>query len=92
MISLLFLETQLHPYELLQLRKCMQNSARMQELGIPALVTTLGNKRVLPQHDATADHRNDRNCDPDYHPELDDTSHGDLCATNNAKVLIPPIL
>ena len=92
MISLLFLETQLHPYELLQLRKCMQNSARMQELGIPALVAVLGNKRVLPQYDAIADHRNDRNCDPDYHPELDDTSDGDLCATNNAKVLIPPIL
>ena len=64
----------------------------MQELGIPALVTTLGNKRVLPQHDATADHRNDRNCDPDYHPELDDTSDGDLCASNNAKELIPPIM
>ena len=70
----------------------MQNSARMQQLGIPVLVCLIGNKRVLPQHDATTDHRNDRNCDPDYHPELDDTSDGDLCATNNAKVLIPPIL
>ena len=47
---------------------------------------------MLPQHDATADRRNDRNCDPDYHPELDDTSDGDLCASNNAKELIPPIM
>ena len=82
----------MHPYELLKLRKCMQNSARMQQLGIPVLVCLIGNKRVLPQHDATPDHRNDRDCDPNYIPELDDTNDRDLCATRNAKVPIPPIL
>lgn len=71
-----FLESQLHPYELQQLRQCMQNSARMHQLGIPALVKVLGNKRVIPQNDATANHRKHTDCDPDYEPELDETIDG----------------
>jgi hypothetical protein len=54
----------------------MQNSARMHQLGIPALVKVLGNKRVIPQNDATANHRKHTDCDPDYEPELDETIDG----------------
>lgn len=91
MIPLPVLETQMHPYQLVQLRQCMQNSARMQQLGIPALVSMLGTKRLVPQNNATANHRKDKDCDPDYQPELDETIDGDLCGTNNTKVLIPSI-
>lgn len=65
----------------------MQNAARFNELGISQLVTSLkfGNKIVAPQKNATADHRKDRDCDPDYNPEHDEP---DLCNTNNPKVLI----
>ncbi|CAD6333127.1 unnamed protein product [Miscanthus lutarioriparius] len=47
-----------------------------------------GKKReslVIPQKDATPEHRKDGVCDPDYLPELDETIDEDLCAANNAK-------
>lgn len=72
----------------MKIRNCMQNAARFKELGIPSLINAVGNKRVMPAKDATADHRNDRDCDPDYNPDHHETIDGDLSNTNKSKVLI----
>jgi hypothetical protein len=93
MFTLLSLESrQIHPYELVKLRQCMQNAARFKELRIASLVTSLRNKRVAQQNDAPADHTKDKSCDPDYNPEDHETTEADLCETNNTKVLISIIL
>lgn len=47
---------------------------------------------MMPDKEATTDHRKDRYCDPDYNPELDENIDGDLCDTNSSKVLILSLL
>uniref|UniRef100_K3YLX8 Uncharacterized protein n=1 Tax=Setaria italica TaxID=4555 RepID=K3YLX8_SETIT len=45
----------LHPYEEERLRQCMWNSARLKQLGIPALSMKTMNLSTKPSHDDTSE-------------------------------------
>nr|TKW08261.1 hypothetical protein SEVIR_6G018000v2 [Setaria viridis] len=73
----LIIDPALHPYEEERLRQCMWNSARLKQLGIPALSSMFASSSAIAQDKNKRTRRNSE----DY----DDTSEGDLIDDDNAK-------
>lgn len=66
----------------------MQNSARLQQLGIPSLALFAKKPNIYPDKNKTK-HFNGEDSESDYDPREDQTSEGEFCAGNKDKVLIP---
>ena len=76
---------QLLPYEQVRLQQCMQNNARLAQLGIPPLVNIFGSKDTNRQKRKKPNHREREESGSEYDPEQDDA-----CESDNAQVLIHP--
>jgi len=82
-------EKPLHPYEEQRLRRCMQNSSRLEQLGIPGLKSMLANICSISHEKETDNNRNREDSESDYDPSHDDDSEGDMI-DDSAKVLTLP--
>lgn len=71
-------EKPLHPYEEQRLRRCMQNSSRLEQLGIPGLKSMLANICSISHEKETDNNRNREDSESDYDPSHDDDSEGDM--------------
>uniref|UniRef100_A0A0A8Y1Q0 Uncharacterized protein n=1 Tax=Arundo donax TaxID=35708 RepID=A0A0A8Y1Q0_ARUDO len=63
----------------------MQNSARLQQHGIPILVGMFANKIVVSPDKNKRKRSNGEDFESEYNPDQDNTYEGDLCATNKDK-------
>lgn len=82
------LERPLHPYEEQRLRNCMQNSSRLQQLGLPcheyrSMTTTFQDKNAKNQ-------RNGEDSESEYDPLQDDSAEEGLIDDVSCKVLFLP--
>ncbi|TVU40631.1 hypothetical protein EJB05_14100 [Eragrostis curvula] len=77
-------EPRIHEYELVKLRQCMRNNARLQQLGIPALASMFQKQfSNLASNEKLASNANCEGSESEYNPEQDDT--GDSIDDNTSK-------
>ena len=86
----LIVEKPLHPYEEQRLRRCMQNSSRLEQLGIPGLKSMLANICSISHEKETDNNRNREDSESDYDPSQDDSAEQDLDHDDIAKVITLP--
>lgn len=86
----LILDPPLHPYEEERLRQCMMNNSRLQQLGIPALVSMCGNINSISRN-KKPNNRDNEDSESEYDPSHDDSIEGDLFDhADHNKVMVPP--
>ncbi|TVU30856.1 hypothetical protein EJB05_22502 [Eragrostis curvula] len=79
-------EPALHPYEAVRLKQCMQNNARLRQLGldpIPSSILTT-QAAIISNRNKPKD-RNGEGSDSEYDPEQDETGEADLSDENTDK-------
>ncbi|TVU24861.1 hypothetical protein EJB05_27323, partial [Eragrostis curvula] len=79
-------EPALHPYEAVRLKQCMQNNARLRQLGldpIPSSILTT-QAAIISNRNKPKD-RNGEGSDSAYDPEQDETGEADLSDENTDK-------
>ena len=91
------LEPALHPYQLVRLRECMKNHARLKELGLPdhyynrlLAEDVAGHSDKNRSEDIHSDKYDHGDSESEYDPLQDDIGEGGLIDDDNAKVQIPP--
>jgi hypothetical protein len=84
MFYLLLEPPPLHPYEQKRLMQCMQNNARLQELGIYALSRELEEASSISHKKNKPSHKNTENFESEYDPSSQDDTDDD----DNAKVVL----
>nr|CAB3458201.1 unnamed protein product [Digitaria exilis] len=74
----------LHPYEQQRLSRCMQNSARLQQLGIPTIRTMFEDAAAISR-DKKKKHGNREDSGSEYDPVQDDNSEDDCIEDGSEK-------
>ncbi|TVU24945.1 hypothetical protein EJB05_27416, partial [Eragrostis curvula] len=72
-------------YELQKLRQCMQNNARLQELGLPMMPSMFPQKCGIGSKEKNKKNTNCEGSESEYDPEKDDTGEGDEGEENTSK-------
>lgn len=82
MFSLIVEPPPLHPYEQERLKRCMQNSARLEELGIHHLYRELQEANSIAHKDKKnkPSYKNYEHSESDYDPSEDDISDDNAMA------------
>ncbi|TVU34030.1 hypothetical protein EJB05_15851, partial [Eragrostis curvula] len=72
-------------YELQKLRQCMQNNARLQQLGLPMMPSMFPQKCGIGSKEKNKKNTNFEGSESEYDPEEDDTGEGDEGEENTSK-------
>nr|CAB3480416.1 unnamed protein product [Digitaria exilis] len=78
----------LHPYEQQRLSRCIQNSARLQQLGIPTIRTIFEDAAAISRDKNKKKHGNREDSGSEYDPVQDDTSEDDCIEDGSEKVCL----
>ena len=80
----------LHPYEEERLRQCMQNSARLQQLGIPGYTACFARASATYKDKSKKHQRSREDSESNYEPSQEDSSEQDLVDDDISKVITFP--
>jgi len=80
----------LHPYEEERLRQCMQNSARLQQLGIPGYTACFARASATYKDKSKKHQRSREDSESDYEPSQEYSSEQDLVDDDISKVITFP--
>ena len=81
----------LHPYEEERLRQCMQNSARLQQLGIPGYTACFARASATYKDKSKKHQRSREDSESDYEPSQEYSSEQDLVDDDISKVITFPL-